>query len=119
MTSKPTETQDVTAGPAGASAGGVIAHSDWLARKRYVLLATLVLLGVLVYAIHVDRHVDAVAWLLSTLFVLFLVAPSAEQAVKMLATVAALRAGVAITTSAESGDAKSVSSAVPTSTIGD
>jgi len=78
-----------------------LAHSNWKARREYAFVLTITLLVVLVLSIVLDRHVDPVAWLISLVVSLFLVAPSAEQATKMLATAAALRAGVSFRSTAE------------------
>lgn len=102
------------------AAAAPIQHSDWKARREYAFLSTAILFAILVVAISLDRHVDAVAWLLGSLFFLFLIAPSAEQAVKMLAVASSLRAGVAFTSSAESnarsGQARSEETAIPATT---
>lgn len=108
--------------PVTATSAEPIAVSFWKNRVAYVYAVTAALMVVLAGAIVADRHVVTVAWLLGTMFVLYLVAPSAEQAVKMLATAAALRAGVAFSSSAEvdqrKGTASSSSSAIP-ATLGD
>lgn len=94
-------------------------HSNWNARKAYVWAVTIGLFAALILAVVLDRHVDVVAWLMATMFILFLVAPSAEQAIKMLATVAALRAGVAFASTSSvdqsAGTSEAAMSATPAS----
>lgn len=101
-----------------ANAASPIEHSNWTDRKTYIFSVTAALLAILIAAIIYDRHVDVVAWLLATVFILFLVAPSAEQAVKMLATVAALRSGVAFASSATVDDAQGSSTSAASATPG-
>lgn len=105
------------------AAADPIAVSFWKNRVVYVGLVTAALMAALFYSIAVDRHVSTVAWLLSTMFILYLVAPSAEQAVKMLATVSALRAGVAFTSHADvnerTGTASATATATPSANLGD
>lgn len=102
-----------------ATAGEPIPHSSWDRRSVYVWLVTGALLGFAGRAMETesDAGLDLVGFLLSFLFVLYIVAPSAEQAVKMLATVAALRAGVSFASSsdvnAREGTASSTSTATP------
>ena len=115
----PASSSASSAGPPPVTATAVepIAVSFWKNRVVYVALVTAALMAALFYSIAVDRHVSTVAWLLSTMFILYLVAPSAEQAIKMLATVSALRAGVAFTSTADvdqkAGTASSTSTATP------
>lgn len=115
----PATTAASSSGPPPVTATAVepIAVSFWKNRVVYVALSTAALFVLLGYSIHADRHVSTVAWLLSTMFILYLVAPSAEQAIKMLATVSALRAGVAFTSTADvdqkAGTASSTSTASP------
>jgi hypothetical protein len=106
--------------PVKATSVDPLAHSNWKGRRAYAYAVTAVLLAIMAYAVYYEKTgtLDVLAWLLSTMFVLWMVAPSAEQAVKMLATAAALRSGVAFSASAEvdekQGTASSQSSAVPT-----
>jgi hypothetical protein len=119
VTPGPATTAASSSGPPPVTATAVepLSVSFWKNRVVYVSLSTAALFVILAGAIFADRHVDVVAWLLATMFVLYLVAPSAEQAVKMLATVAALRAGVAFTSTADvdqkAGTASSTSTATP------
>jgi hypothetical protein len=89
--------------PPRATSAEPLAHSNWKSRRAYAFAVTLALLFMLGWAIHHDKAgaLDVLTWLLSTMFILWMVAPSAEQAVKMLATAAALRSGVAFTSHAE------------------
>ena len=93
MTATPTKL-DVIA-EAGTLAS-TIDHSRWGNRLAYLWAVTFLLMGMLAGSIYLDKDqfvIATLAWLLAFAFTLLVVTPSAEQMTKMLAQVAAIRAG--------------------------
>lgn len=77
-------------------AASAIGHSTWKARVWYSWAISAGLLVGLIACCFLSKSahiVSTLAWCLVTNNILMLVAPSAEQVVKMLAQVAAIRAG--------------------------
>lgn len=73
-----------------------IEHSRWANRLHYVAALTIVLvvrLGLSIYFDKPDFVVSTLAWMIVFAATLTVVTPSAEQMTKMLAQVAAIRAG--------------------------
>lgn len=96
MTHTPTRL-DVIA-EAGALAE-TIEHSRWSNRLAYLWAVTFVLLVMLAGAIWFDKPrtvIDTLAWMIVFAATLLVVTPSAEQMTKMLAQVAAIRAGARV-----------------------
>jgi len=93
MTATPTKL-DVIA-EAGTLAS-TIDHSRWGNRLFYLWAVTAALLLMLAGSIYLDKPgfvIATLAWLLAFAVTLLVVTPSAEQMTKMLAQVAAIRAG--------------------------
>lgn len=91
MASSPLETPDLI-----ASAANAIEHSRWGNRLAYLFCLTGALMVVLGLAIYFDKPpvvVSTLAWMIVFAATLTVVTPSAEQMTKMLAQVAAIRAG--------------------------
>ena len=80
-----------------AEAAAAIEHSRWPFRLWYLVGSTTALILILGAAMFLDRGGDhavtALTLLIAFLALLTVVTPSAEQATKMLAQVAAIRAG--------------------------
>lgn len=96
MTPEPTKL-DVIA-EAGALAA-TIDHSRWSNRLAYLWAVTFVLLVMLAAAIWFDKPntvIATLAWMIVFAKTLLVVTPSAEQMTKMLAQVAAIRAGTRV-----------------------
>ena len=77
-------------------AAAAIDHSRWANRLHYLAALTGVLLVILGLAIYFDKPpvvVSTLAWMIVFAATLTVVTPSAEQMTKMLAQVAAIRAG--------------------------
>lgn len=79
-----------------AEAGKTIEHSRWGNRVWYLWAFTLAVMGMLAAAVWLDKPLSVIhtlAGLLAFAAFLLVVTPSAEQVTKMLAQVAAIRAG--------------------------
>lgn len=77
-------------------AAAAIEHSRWSNRLHYLAALTGVLIVLLGLAIYFDKPafvVSTLAWMIVFAATLTVVTPSAEQMTKMLAQVAAIRAG--------------------------
>lgn len=82
-----------------AAASVSIEHSRWPFRLWYLIGATTALILLLGWAIHFDKSthvVSTLAWMIVFCATLTVVTPSAEQMTKMLAQVAAIRAGAKV-----------------------
>jgi len=79
-----------------AEAAAAIEHSRWGNRLSYLFCLTGALMVALGLAIYFDKAafvVSTLAWMIVFAATLTVVTPSAEQMTKMLAQVAAIRAG--------------------------
>lgn len=82
-----------------AAASVAIEHSRWPVRLWYLAGTTTALIVLLGLAIHFDKPahvVSTLAWMIVFAATLMVVTPSAEQMTKMLAQVAAIRAGAKV-----------------------
>lgn len=82
-----------------AEAAASIEHSRWPVRLWYLSAVTAVLMAIMGVAIFLDKPafvISTLAWMVIFAAVLTVVTPSAEQMTKMLAQVAAIRAGAKI-----------------------
>lgn len=82
-----------------AAASVSIEHSRWPFRLWYLIGTTTALIVLLGLAIHFDKPahvVSTLAWMIVFAATLMVVTPSAEQMTKMLAQVAAIRAGAKV-----------------------
>lgn len=96
MTDTPTKL-DVIA-EAGALAA-TIDHSRWPFRLWYLIGSTtalILLLGGAIFTDKSDHVISTLAWMIIFAATLTVVTPSAEQMTKMLAQVAAIRAGAKV-----------------------
>ncbi len=78
------------------AAAAAIEHSRWANRLHYLAALTSVLVVILGLSIYFDKPdfvVSTLAWMIVFAATLTVVTPSAEQMTKMLAQVAAIRAG--------------------------
>lgn len=87
---------DAKAPPVSVDAQDPLPESNWVPRRWFCFLALVGLLALLAGALYLDRGIWAVTFLLASIMVLYLIAPSAEQATKMLATASMLKQGVTI-----------------------
>lgn len=95
MTDRPAPTKLDVIAEAGTLAA-TIEHSRWGNRVLYLWAFTFLLMGVLAAAIWFDKPlavVQLLAGLIGFAAFLLVVTPSGEQVLKMLAQVAAIRAG--------------------------
>lgn len=77
-------------------AASAIEHSRWANRLHYLAALTGVLIVILGMAIYFDKPafvISTLAWMIVFAATLTVVTPSGEQVIKMLAQVAAIRAG--------------------------
>lgn len=92
-------------------------ESNWAPRRWYAFLS--LGLGFILALVSITNGGHGVGWIMAFLIaggVFYMVAPSAEQAVKMLAAVSAMKGGVSFKTSSsvttpEGGEASTTSSA--------
>ncbi|WP_433942388.1 hypothetical protein [Brevundimonas diminuta] len=79
-----------------AESAAAIEHSRWGNRLSYLFFLTgalIVALGLAIYFDKPEHVVSTLAWMIVFAATLTVVTPSAEQMTKMLAQVAAIRAG--------------------------
>lgn len=69
-------------------------ESNWIPRRFFSFTALYILLGIKAYEVHLARHHWETDALIFTIIVCYLIAPSAEQATKMMAQARMAIAGV-------------------------
>lgn len=82
-----------------AEAAASIEHSRWPVRLWYLsgtTMALILILGGAIFTDKPDHVVSTLAWMIIFAATLTVVTPSAEQMTKMLAQVAAIRAGAKV-----------------------
>lgn len=106
--------------PPSVSVAQPLDHSNWKRRWVFTWLASIAVLVLEIVSLVKGNAPNGYESLFMTLFILIIVAPSAEQAIKMLSTVAALRAGVTFTSrsevDAQAGTASTETTATPAAT---
>lgn len=106
-----------TTSPTTASLGSVIPYSDWIPRRTFVFVGLVILTVVWTITAAKGGGQWPVASAFMMLAFVYVCAPSAEQAVRMFTSLAALKAGVTLASSAsaetDAGRATSTATAAP------